>query len=385
MYRLGRGCRYEHYLKYMRTCLNRKTGKTAALVCVLLLVVATLFVRLLYIQSYLDHVQSILNNVRKYEHTIYRRIHYIRRPHYISSDVFEGCQYSCYFTESDTLEDDTDNLIVIWRDLPDVAPPKPRNQIWVYHSMEPPPLHGKSYASWKKLFNWTISYRRDSDIYSPYGIIEKKENIDKNITSQNLSINWDAKTKDVVWFVSNCKSFSMRYEYAVALNKTVDVDMFGQCGDQKCDEKWPICAKKLQSIYRYYLSFENSLCRDYITEKSFKIYESLFDAIPIVRNGAFLNHYLPPGSYISTKDFHSVEYLGNFLKVLENTKKTPSTYFNWRKHYVARDMIQSNETFCELCRRSHTDKKYQKVYNDFETWLRGGEDNSFCLPVADIQ
>ncbi|XP_069139529.1 alpha-(1,3)-fucosyltransferase fut-1-like [Argopecten irradians] len=371
-----------------RSCLSRKAGKTSIVACLFMLIIGGLLLRLHYLESYIATIQPLLNYVTspspKVEHTIYRRIHYVRRPHYISSEVFKDCQYSCYFTESDTLTDDTDNLIVIWRDLPDVAPQKPRNQIWVYHSMEPPTLHGKSYASWKNRFNWTISYRRDSDIYSPYGVIEKREIIDKEFNLLNFTKTWSEKTKDVVWFVSNCISHSMRYEYAAELNKTISVDMFGKCGDQKCREKWPTCVKKLQSIYRYYLSFENSICRDYITEKSFKIYESLFDAIPIVRNGAILDHYLPPGSYISSNDFDSVENLGNFLHIMSNTKITPGSYFKWRKHYFAKDTINSTETFCELCRRGHTDKKYQKLYNNFEHWFRGGVDNSFCLILSDI-
>ncbi|OWF52962.1 Alpha-(1,3)-fucosyltransferase C [Mizuhopecten yessoensis] len=270
--------------------------------------------------------------------------------------------------------------------MPEDPPPKPRNQIWVFHSMEPPPIHPRSYTAWRGLFNWTISYRRDSDIFSPYGVIDKREKSTGDAVLHEFDLNWEAKEKDIVWFVSNCKrSHSMRNEYAAKLNETIGVDIFGQCGDLKCDEKWPICVRKLQSIYRYYLSFENSLCRDYITEKSFKIFESLFDAIPIIRSGANLDQYLPPGSYLSTKEFNSIEYLGNFLKLMANTKRTPSTFFNWRKHFVAKDTIDSNETFCELCRRGHTDKKYKRLYDDFQTWFSGGEDNSFCLSVTNIE
>ena len=73
----------------------------------------------------------------------------------------------------------------------------------------------------------------------------------------------------VAWFVSNCAAANGRLEYANELRKYVHVDIFGNCGRMSCSkaEADTKCFKMLKDDYMFYLAFENSNCRDYITEK----------------------------------------------------------------------------------------------------------------------
>ena len=54
---------------------------------------------------------------------------------------------------------------------------------------------------------------------------------------------------------------------------------------------------------QFYLSLENSLCTDYVTEKFWKVLP--YNVIPVVLNGANMSNIAPKNSYIDFKDFHN--------------------------------------------------------------------------------
>jgi alpha-1,3-fucosyltransferase len=49
--------------------------------------------------------------------------------------------------------------------------------------------------------------------------------------------------------------------------------------------------------YKFYLSFENSVCRDYISEKFWKALNN--NIVPVVLGGADYSRVAPPKSYIN--------------------------------------------------------------------------------------
>ena len=78
------------------------------------------------------------------------------------------------------------------------------------------------------------------------------------------------KTKLVAWFVSNCAAKNARLEYARSLSEEISVDIFGSCGELRCSKReGEQCRDKLREQYKFYLAFENSDCKDYVTEKFF--------------------------------------------------------------------------------------------------------------------
>ena len=62
--------------------------------------------------------------------------------------------------------------------------------------------------------------------------------------------------------------------------------------------------KHLGQKYQFYLSFENSLCDDYVSERFFNILHA--DMIPVVMNGANMSRIAPKHSYIDLEDFTSI-------------------------------------------------------------------------------
>ena len=143
---------------------------------------------------------------------------------------------------------------------------RPYNQIWILFMLESP-YHTPGLNAFSEVFNWTATYRHDSDIVAPY---EKFVRFDDNVKFLPQNKSYAAgKTKKVAWFVSNCGARNTRKEYAKELQKYISVDIYGHCGTKQCPRKNKKCFEMLNTDYKFYLSFENSNCRDYITEKFF--------------------------------------------------------------------------------------------------------------------
>lgn len=139
------------------------------------------------------------------------------------------------------------------------------NQIWILYLLESP--HHSISVLEHDLINWTATYRRDSVLVTPY---------EKFVFFDNYSglpkkpkRNYAAgKTKKIAWFVSNCNPPNGRDRYVNELKKHIDVDVYGGCGDKQCPRfSGKECDNILNRDYKFYLSFENSNCKDYITEK----------------------------------------------------------------------------------------------------------------------
>ena len=75
-----------------------------------------------------------------------------------------------------------------------------------------------------------------------------------------------------------------REKYVKQMKKLVDVDVYGKCGKLKCSRTNETeCYLNLEKNYKFYLSFENSICEDYVTEKYFNILG--MDVIPLSFSG----------------------------------------------------------------------------------------------------
>lgn len=83
--------------------------------------------------------------------------------------------------------------------------------------------------------------------------------------------------------------------------------------------------------FQFYLSLENSLCRDYVTEKFWKVLP--YNVIPVVLNGADMPSLAPPHSYIDMNQFSSVHHLAEYMIKVSQDDKLFASYFWWRSFY----------------------------------------------------
>lgn len=178
-----------------------------------------------------------------------------------------------------------------------------------------------------------------------------------------MSLNQIGKTKLVSWFVSHCETQSKRSLYVDQLRRFIPVDVYGQCGYLRCDRSSG-CLRMLERKYKFYLSFENSLCSDYISEKLWKILK--MNVIPIVLGNAAYAEMLPPNSYLDVRNFTSPETLANYLKYLDKNDRAYNKYFEWKKDfqaYVDFGVWDNNKfVMCNLCEYLHTQRNRTKTY-----------------------
>lgn len=265
-----------------------------------------------------------------------------------------------------------------------VEPYRTPQQMYTLLIAEPPHLT-PDFTYLADKINWTMSYRRDADMGWSYGNFFNKTtgkcldrehkwaNVNMNevtpwVANSNIPVVVKNKTKMIAWAVSNCDRVqSYRMELANELKKYIQVDVFGSCGGTECSKA--VCDDIIEGNYFFYLSFENALCKDYITEKTF--HKLKRTVIPVVYSGASLTEILPPKSYINAEDYDTPEELAKYLLYLANNPEEYQKYFWWKEFYYAQEVHYS----CSLCDKiNQWDADRSRVrtrpYASIERWYK---------------
>ena len=249
---------------------------------------------------------------------------------------------------------------------------RPKNQVWIHNQLEAKVPYKKQIKMSNNV-NWTMTFSRHSDIHLPYGMIKPKTK-QRQVKRDYLEIA-KSKSLDAIWVVSHCHTASKREAYANILKKYIDIDILGACGRKwKCGKRYnhdlQDCFAILNSTYRYYLAFENTLCTDYITEKFFENYD--YDILQVVRGGDPNTRpiNISKQAYISSSDFKDAHALGKYLK---NLSQDTELYANKLKIKDEYRLIHYRELFnkslCEICKRLHNLKEYHSVYKNMTEWF----------------
>jgi glycoprotein 3-alpha-L-fucosyltransferase len=242
--------------------------------------------------------------------------------------------------------------------IPNRSETKP-NSVWILWSDEPPSII--NYALLKSYhFNWTISYKLNSEVsIGTYGLFSKRNNPLSNDEYQYwIEKEFYYRTNGALWFVSNCyaKKRLELFDYLKHASKLL-IEGYGRCVDY-----YPIhlcssfsrCENDYMSNFKFYLSFESNTCRDYITEKFYKpFYHGL---IPIVYGPekTDYNRLAPTNSFIHIDDFdNDMDKLANYIEKIHSNLTLFSLFHQWRKNYEIIIDAKALERIrmCELCQR----------------------------------
>uniref|UniRef100_H2UKP0 Fucosyltransferase n=2 Tax=Takifugu rubripes TaxID=31033 RepID=H2UKP0_TAKRU len=272
---------------------------------------------------------------------------------------FEGC----YITADKNLYNKSDGVVFHHRDIagdlsnmPTVV--RPSFQKWVWFNMESP-SHSSRHAGMESLFNLTMNYHLDSDIPLPYLSVIATENVEDFVPP--------SKNKLVCWIVSNWNPEHARVKFYNELYKHVEVHTFGRAfGEQLPDEETlPIIAS-----CKFYLSFENSIHKDYFTEK---LYNPLaVGTVPVVLGPPRENYenIIHGDAFIHVEDFASAKELADYLLLLDKNEEMYLKYFQWRRRFKARRVELWHEATCKACDYIRRHKQY-RVFSDLNKWYWG--------------
>lgn len=289
----------------------------------------------------------------------------------IGKKEFESCEWSDCELSRDRSRVREATIIVFRHHDPYPEWPEVRfpNQTYIHMLNERPQPGHWWLAKFDDRINITWNYRRNADV-SHHKIVVEKENPSNETYVPRVP--FAKKTKSVMWAVSHCKTYSRREEYAKELAKYIDLDVFGACGTLRCSRDYADrCTDQWERDYKFHLSFENSICPDYITEKFYRPLKR--DLVPVVLGGGDYKTAGPPHSYIDVRDYKSPKELANYLKYLANNEDKYNEYFQWKQKYVIRENLRR---VCKLCEIAHNMEKWARpAHHDYYSWWMKGCDN----------
>ncbi|XP_029298901.1 alpha-(1,3)-fucosyltransferase 9-like [Cottoperca gobio] len=275
---------------------------------------------------------------------------------------------SCHLTDDRSFYSRAHGVLVFHKAIHDDLSNLPtsartRSQTWIWFNTESP-TNTRRIEGIQGLFNLTMSYRKDADINVEWKLTLKKDKDEDFVLPK--------KERLLCWIVDNdIQTKSLEgYKYYKELIKHTTVDVFNSSSAKFSNgENYFLTI----STCKFYLSFENSIHKDYITE-TFNA-PLVAGSVPIVLGPPRNNYedFAPGTSFIHVNDFPDAAKLVEFLLKLEKDNKAYMRYFDWRQFYTARrNPVQENLRFahaiCQACHYLGMNKIY-RVVPDLYKWL----------------
>jgi len=271
-------------------------------------------------------------------------------------DAVPNCPVACELTYDPARLGDADSVVF---HIPTLRRPiqvkKRRGQKWVALSMESdvnyPRLRDPRFM---RQFDWTMTYRLDADIRSPY--------FDPKLLAHLFTPPQDkTATAPAVYFASNHRERSGRTAYVRELMQYIRVDSYGQCLQNRRLENDTGIQTKLDTIarYKFTLAFENSITQDYVTEKFFD--PLIVGSVPVYLGAPNIAELAPAEQcFINVADFTGPRELAAYLHRLDRDDALYAEYLAWkncglRKEFLQLAAYQEIHPLCRLCMRLRSD------------------------------
>ncbi|XP_010880595.2 4-galactosyl-N-acetylglucosaminide 3-alpha-L-fucosyltransferase 9-like [Esox lucius] len=271
----------------------------------------------------------------------------------------------CHLTDDQSLYEEADSVLIfhksIKNDLTNLPSIRPPFQEWIWYHMESP-TNTVKIPGIENLFNLTLSYREDADIPVRWRLTARKGMGEDFVLPK--------KDKLVCWIVDDNNAETetgVRSKYYSELVKYIKVE---DLGNLRSEDYFSVL-----SSCKFFLSFENSIHKDYITEKLNG--PLVAGTVPVVLGPPRQNYevFVPGDSFIHVNDFPNAKAVAEFLLKLDKDDSAYLRYFQWRKNFSAqRHLVQLNQEFiqaiCYACDHVGKHRDY-RVVHDIYKWHFG--------------
>ncbi|XP_053607476.1 4-galactosyl-N-acetylglucosaminide 3-alpha-L-fucosyltransferase 9-like [Plodia interpunctella] len=312
--------------------------------------------------------------------------------------ILQECSVkNCVFTGDNSLINSVDAVLVhIMHGIYPKVQNRSINQKWVFLNDESPKYafskaaHVQHLKNWSNVFNWSMTYRSNADVPVPYGrTVALDVPVKENVTYESIAElipNLQYKRSDVLVAVvmSNCH-VSHRMKFLEELQKYIKIHIYGLCSPdrkERCKGHFREDCKDINHYY-FYLVMENSMCRQYLSEKAFHLAYGK-GAIPIILGPSLhdCKTLLPPNSFIHSDDFISYKVLADKIKSIINNVKDYLSYHLWRNHFKVLNehgyFGSKSYHLCRLCEALNYNDDKRKIYklDDMRLFL---DSNVLCM------
>jgi hypothetical protein len=186
-------------------------------------------------------------------------------------------------------------------------------------------------------FDFTMTYRWDADVPLMYWGPELRPLLLRPPGPKTAPA-------PAVFFSSNLRERSGRTQYVRELMRHIQVDCYGRAfpnrqlaGDRGRESKLVTLSR-----YRFDLAFENSVSRDYVSEKFFD--PLVAGCVPVYRGAPNIEDFAPGDHcFISAADFGGPQDLAAYLQHLTHNPAEYAAYFAWKERPLRESFIKKIE------------------------------------------